>query len=77
MQTDITTEIGRAFGVLPENRAKAHRSGPERLTNLLLLWQERETRRRHLAGLDDRLLRDMGLTRADALREAAKPFWRR
>jgi uncharacterized protein YjiS (DUF1127 family) len=33
--------------------------------------------RRVLTQLDDRSLRDIGLTRAEALREAGKPFWRR
>jgi uncharacterized protein YjiS (DUF1127 family) len=32
--------------------------------------------RQALAQLDDRLLRDIGVTRYDAAREAAKPFWR-
>jgi uncharacterized protein YjiS (DUF1127 family) len=31
--------------------------------------------RRHLAVLDDHLLRDIGLDRADATREAYRPFW--
>ncbi len=43
---------------------------------ILLVWQERGQQRRHLAALDDRLLRDMGMSRADAAREAAIPFWR-
>ena len=43
---------------------------------LLEIWQERVANRRHLAELDDRLLRDIGLSRYDAMREAAKPFWR-
>jgi len=34
------------------------------------------TRQRHaLAALDDAMLRDIGLTRSDALREAGRPFW--
>jgi len=36
---------------------------------------ERAAGRRALARLDDRLLRDIGLTRADADAEAGKPFW--
>ncbi len=32
--------------------------------------------RQELAELDDRLLRDVGISREQALREAAKPFWR-
>lgn len=35
----------------------------------------RARQRRLLLGLDDHLLRDIGVTRADALREAGKPFW--
>ena len=33
--------------------------------------------RRALASLDDRMLRDIGVTRSDALHEANKPCWRR
>ena len=39
-------------------------------------WQERAHQRTHLATLDDRLLKDAGITRAEAAEEAAKPFWR-
>ena len=42
----------------------------------LLLWQERAAQRRALRQLGDFELDDIGLTRAQALREAAKPFWR-
>ncbi len=38
--------------------------------------QERSRQRRALARLSDGLLRDIGLTRHDAAREAGKPFWR-
>ena len=31
--------------------------------------------RRHLAQLDDHILRDIGLTREEATSEALKPFW--
>lgn len=37
---------------------------------------ERAAQRRELAALDDRLLRDIGVTRAQARAEASKPFWR-
>lgn len=32
--------------------------------------------RRHLADLDDHLLRDIGITRAEAMQEAQKAPWR-
>ncbi len=46
------------------------------LVRTLESWQDRVEQRRHLLELDERLLRDIGLSRYDALREAAKPFWR-
>jgi uncharacterized protein YjiS (DUF1127 family) len=36
----------------------------------------RSRQRRALADLDDRLLRDIGVTAYDATQEADKPFWR-
>ncbi len=42
---------------------------------LVARWAQRSAQRRHLRELDDHLLRDMGLTRADVEREASKPFW--
>ena len=52
------------------------RRSPEALFRLLLVWQDRERQRHHLRGLDDRLLKDMGLSHADVAHEVAKPFWR-
>jgi uncharacterized protein YjiS (DUF1127 family) len=43
---------------------------------LVWFWMERSRQRRALAELDDRLLRDVGLTRDDARRECANPFWK-
>jgi len=40
------------------------------------LWLERGCSRRVLATLDDHQLRDIGVTRAEAQLESAKPFWR-
>ncbi|WP_343715880.1 DUF1127 domain-containing protein [Inquilinus sp.] len=46
------------------------------LVQTLDLWLERARTRRQLDALTDHELRDLGLDRGDALREAAKPFWR-
>jgi uncharacterized protein YjiS (DUF1127 family) len=46
------------------------------ILSLLLLWQERVHTRRQLRELDEHTLRDIGLSRGEALYEAAKPFWR-
>ena len=41
-----------------------------------LVWLERVRQRRHLAELDDRLLRDIGLSRAEVEHEISRPFWK-
>ena len=51
------------------------RSVSEQIHDLLRTWFERDRQRRQLAELSDHLLRDIGVTRAEAMREAAKPFW--
>jgi uncharacterized protein YjiS (DUF1127 family) len=47
-----------------------------RAVEAVLSWGARVRERQELAGLDDRMLRDIGLTRADVCREYRKPFWR-
>ena len=39
-------------------------------------WQQRSRERVELRRLDDRMLRDIGVTRGDVWREINKPFWR-
>jgi uncharacterized protein YjiS (DUF1127 family) len=45
------------------------------LAAMALAWQVRARQRNHLARLDDRMLRDVGLSRSDVEREWRKPFW--
>lgn len=59
---------GRDFG-------RALRRVVLQIINTLHVWQERARQRRELAQLDDRMLRDIGLTRSDVYRETSKPFW--
>jgi uncharacterized protein YjiS (DUF1127 family) len=47
------------------------------LPDTLYTWQQRHRMRRELLGLDERLLRDMGISRYDATREGRRPFWQR
>ncbi len=47
-----------------------------RLIDVLLRWQDRAYERRRLAQLSDRMLRDIGVDRAEIRREIDKPFWR-
>jgi uncharacterized protein YjiS (DUF1127 family) len=47
-----------------------------RLTETLAVGRERRRQRVALARLDDRMLRDIGLTAADVEGEVSKPFWK-
>jgi uncharacterized protein YjiS (DUF1127 family) len=47
-----------------------------RVLGVIGVWLARARSRRALLHLDDRMLRDIGLCRADARAEAAKHFWR-
>jgi uncharacterized protein YjiS (DUF1127 family) len=44
---------------------------------LLILWQNRLRDRAVLQQMTEVQLKDIGISRADALGEAEKPFWRR
>lgn len=57
----LATSIGRGFATA---------------FSTVKLWYVRSKQRRYLLELDDYLLRDIGLDRITAMREAAKPFWR-
>ncbi|WP_292290664.1 DUF1127 domain-containing protein [Marivita sp.] len=46
-----------------------------RVAVTLTKWSERSRTRRHLKALDDHLLRDVGLDRLTAHREANRKFW--
>lgn len=46
-----------------------------RLASYLKLINTRQATRRELLALDDRILKDIGVTRAEALFEGQKHFW--
>jgi uncharacterized protein YjiS (DUF1127 family) len=46
------------------------------LWNYVQYWREIRRQRRALLGLSDAMLKDIGISRADACREGLKPFWR-
>jgi len=62
-------------------RIRSASASPRRRFDLaaLVAWSRRLAsrlrQRRRLAELDDRLLRDIGVTRSRALAEASKPWW--
>jgi uncharacterized protein YjiS (DUF1127 family) len=49
---------------------------PSAVFGTLLTWQVRANQRSRLAEMESHRLEDMGISPAEARREAAKPFWR-
>ena len=47
----------------------------KRCLMLLLIWEQRLKDRDTLKGMSQSRLRDIGLSRRQAMREARKPFW--
>lgn len=47
-----------------------------RLFDIVSIWFQRTRERRMLMTFDDRMLRDIALSRADAFAEWSKPFWK-
>lgn len=60
----------------PAERGSATgRSGTASLLRYILTWAERARQRRALQALDEWVLKDIGLSRADVMHEYDKPFW--
>ncbi len=78
-----------ALHIIPACRVAVYEGRPEtssdrrnaglhlfrRVMHIYRTWRERGRQRRDLARLNDRLLRDIGLTRADVEGEVMKRFW--
>ncbi|HKW54381.1 MAG TPA: DUF1127 domain-containing protein [Stellaceae bacterium] len=73
MISALSHQYGAWFRHLPVSALVARAC---RAVELVARWQRRARERKLLSAFDDRLLRDIGLTRVDAARECAKPFWR-
>lgn len=43
--------------------------------NLIVVWQDRAEQRHALSELNERMLKDIGVSNVDAYKEARKPFW--
>ena len=61
---------------IPQGMSRFDTEVRQSLVARLGRWLQRRQQRLELARLDARMLSDIGLTRADALAEALKPFWR-
>ena len=74
-----TREATFATGTSAASAAKALGAAlwtfPERIVGVLYEWQRLASDRHHMRRLDDHILKDIGLSRADVEGEAGKPFW--
>ena len=59
----------------PGEFGSARTSRARSLLRSILTWLERARQRQALLALDDWVLKDIGLSRADAMHESDKPFW--
>ena len=66
----------RRFSPVPHRQRRAGNGIAGRVLATVREWRRRAHNRAELARLDDRMLRDIGLTHADAEFLSSKPFWR-
>ncbi len=67
----------RPIGPIPHHRKRRAASNVVgRVLTTFREWRRRAHGRAELARLDDRMLRDIGITRSDAEFLSNKPFWR-
>lgn len=70
------SEVERLTGVGRKSTDKPIASGLAAAWDKVLLWQYRAQERHHLARLDERMMKDMGISAADVEHEVSKPFWK-
>lgn len=60
-----------------QNVISSHRTPSWSISPLSVImgWHATSLQRRRLSGLDESALNDIGVTRAEALKEASRPFW--
>jgi uncharacterized protein YjiS (DUF1127 family) len=76
-RSEMETEYTMMSATLERGTAASMRAGSivSSAVETVLSWRARARERWELAGLDDRMLHDIGLTGADVDREYRKPFW--
>jgi uncharacterized protein YjiS (DUF1127 family) len=73
--------IGRRYSSVPQKSRSTEwlpltKTAFGRAVAVLREWRQRSRERAQLATLDERMLRDIGISRGDVLSELNKPFWR-
>ena len=76
MTANIAMDAKMVAALRPSGTGAASASTGWRLWGIVRFWMARRRQRAELERLDARMLDDIGVTRAEALREAVNPFWR-
>lgn len=69
------TQTGSSSVLSAARRQQPTVSVFKRLTQVFGIWIARRRTRLHLSELDTHMLDDIGVTEAQARKEAARPFW--
>ena len=77
MAQTIDTKLGGAVSaaVKPLRAIEIVRRFCSKLLRMIAIFHERAEQRRALGELGDRMLKDIGVSEADAYKEIRKPFW--
>lgn len=75
MSLDALNHVASPFWRRRATGGARFSTGLKSLIQPLAQWNERSKQRYELLTLDDRMLSDIGISRAQAEAEAAKPFW--
>ena len=65
-----------SWGVWLDDGRRLVAKEANKIATILLTWQRRMAARYVMIEMEERILRDIGITREDVLREAQKPFWK-
>jgi len=74
MPTQVAT-VAAGARIKPARVGRRARDLGARCVQVALRWYDVARQRRALLRLDQRMLKDIGISRADAVHEASRPFW--
>jgi uncharacterized protein YjiS (DUF1127 family) len=69
-------QMAQSWHGLHRHSLHRHQRSDHNWIALVKMWWRRMEDRRTLATMSDQSLRDIGITRCDAMNEASKPVWR-
>ena len=73
----VAVDVASAAGPVQTRGRRRPRARVREVTQIAVADDDAFLQRRALASLDDRALKDIGLSRSDIFVETTKPFWRR